>query len=180
MDTSKISKSAHLAECSSGGKIVIIGGQHIQIINEANASLIAEAFNVANESGFSPAELLKQRDYLLAALALASTYVDKKIHGQGESIENEDYTFIMNAIQQTKKTRGMKQILIGVCVIGWIAILASAVKGVRCGNHADTIRAYQDSAAMFHRVVNEHRKTDTACWTCRIKETYSLTCKHKE
>lgn len=36
--------------------------------NEANASLIAEAFNVANETGLSPRELREQRNSLMDAL----------------------------------------------------------------------------------------------------------------
>jgi len=35
---------------------------------KANASLIAEAFNITNECGFTPAELLAQRNELLDAL----------------------------------------------------------------------------------------------------------------
>jgi len=36
--------------------------------SEANAELIAQAFNVTNQSGLTPSELLKQRDDLLEAL----------------------------------------------------------------------------------------------------------------
>lgn len=50
-------------------------GKHIDVKEEhkANAELIAEAFNVTNESGFTPSELLAQRNELVNLVLQIST-----------------------------------------------------------------------------------------------------------
>lgn len=53
---------------------------------EANAALIAEAFNVANETGLTPRELAGQRAKLLAALKAATTALNQcGIHNPAEA-----------------------------------------------------------------------------------------------
>lgn len=54
------------------GAVVVWGGKRhglrYGVLTEADANLIAEAGTVANETGLTPRELLKQRDELLEAL----------------------------------------------------------------------------------------------------------------
>lgn len=57
---------------------------------EANAELIAEAFNVTNESGFTPSELLAQRNELLEIVKKICVYKDKSI--------TENYTDLLKLL----------------------------------------------------------------------------------
>ena len=63
----------------------------------ADAELIAEAGNVTNESGFTPRELLEQRDSLLEAL----NYVERTV--KKENINDYfDMKIIVRAINKSK------------------------------------------------------------------------------
>ena len=53
----------------AGNRLAIVDGEgNSSGQNEANASLIAEAFNVATETGLTPRQIADQRSELLAAL----------------------------------------------------------------------------------------------------------------
>jgi len=69
---------------------------------QANAELIAEAFNVTNESGYTPAELLAQRNELLDALQLAKSKIDLLILPL-DRMNNKTYQTIIKAINNATK-----------------------------------------------------------------------------
>jgi len=80
-------------------RIYFRDGEYKSEEDKANAELITEAFNVTNECGLTPRELLAQRDELLDALIIA--------HGELGNSSNEissiDYKRIENAINNVKK-----------------------------------------------------------------------------
>lgn len=57
----------------NGGLMEVRGQKNFDVRFEANAELIAEAFNVTNESGFTPSELLAQRNELVNLVLQIST-----------------------------------------------------------------------------------------------------------
>ena len=96
---------------------------HISIVfgtevneTKANAELIAESFNVANETGLTPRELLNQRNDLLEALQFCLNNVNsisewatasflEKRYPVTDSVRKkaENYNKIMQAINNTTK-----------------------------------------------------------------------------
>lgn len=76
----------------------IANGKATDEQQEANAELIAEAFNVTNESGLTPRQLLEQRNELLDALKIAKDKIDLLLLPL-DRINNKAYQTISQAIK---------------------------------------------------------------------------------
>lgn len=75
---------------------------------EANANLIAEAFNVANECGLTPAQLLEQRNELLEALDKLTEGANFFLAANGKEVYEKYGHLIEKAITAINKATNNK------------------------------------------------------------------------
>lgn len=80
---------------SENGMDICLMVAGVKGLNLANAELIVEAFNVTNESGLTPRQLLEQRNELLSALI-------ELRDGEYPFINGGLYSFIVEAINNAQ------------------------------------------------------------------------------
>tara|TARA_R110000851_G_scaffold249726_1_gene402238 strand:+ start:393 stop:755 length:363 start_codon:yes stop_codon:yes gene_type:complete len=87
---------------STGGLICEMGGGEIEEV-EANAQLVADAFNVTNETNKTPRELQKSHDELLKRLDMLSDFANKVIQHNSDPSD-----ILMLKLEVNKSNRAIK------------------------------------------------------------------------
>lgn len=94
-------------QCETGTIAKVMGGPvDDRTVAETNAALIAEAFNVATETGLSPRQLAEQRDELLTAAVCVLGHMTGNMDGNmdlGDPVEMLRCAIDKAALDRTKE-----------------------------------------------------------------------------